>query len=138
MQNSSAFKAIDREDYDAFIEAQLQKATQTKHVKVAKLTVNNVQSMLSDLAQERDNAHDKMLLDTALFYSDKLISLLAKDPDACKMERYRWAKLLHEKGEYHRAAFALTTKNSYHLKDLSCRYLAAKCYVSSKFERIKF
>lgn len=130
MSKSINLSVVDRDKFDACLVEAFDKSLRTPQIKPEDVQGADVISLVKDIAEYRDGAAERMMDDTAIFFADKLVSLTSDQPDTCKMERYRWAKLLHEKGEYHRAAFALAVKNDYHIKDLSCRHLAAKCYVS--------
>lgn len=124
------FGVANRNRYDFVIEKARYISNNTDLEKPEKIKTEEIMSLVKEISEQRDGFIDRMMIDSAIFYTDKLVFLTKDDPENCKLELYRWAKLLHEKGEYYRAAFALNTKNSYHIKDLSCRHLAAKCYVS--------
>ena len=106
----------------------------SKITAAANITESSIHESIDSLASIRDKFEDLTLVDTAAFFTDKLITLYQNDTDGeddnnTKREAYRMAKLLHEKEEYHRAAHFIISRNI-HKSDLSCRYLAAKCYVS--------
>lgn len=105
--------------------------TLSKIKPTADITKQDVYDNVELLREVRDQLEELTLVDSAKFFTDKLITLLANDPSRVKEEVYRMAKLLHEKEEFHRAAFFITSRNL-HQQDLSCRYLAAKCYVCCK------
>lgn len=88
---------------------------------------NDLHNNVDQLRDLRDQFNELMLIDTATFFTDKLLTLTSDD----KNEVYNMAKLLYEKEEFQRAAFFITSRNL-HQNDLSCRYLAAKCYFDSK------
>lgn len=79
---------------------------------------------INTLKNIRNEFDELTLTDTAVFFTDKLVTLTNQSKD----EVYQMAKLLLEKEEFHRAAFYITSRNL-HLQDISCRHLAAKCYV---------
>lgn len=89
---------------------------------------NDLHNNVDQLRDLRDQFNELMLIDTATFFTDKLLTLTSDD----KNEVYNMAKLLYEKEEFQRAAFFITSRNL-HQNDLSCRYLAAKCYVCFSF-----
>lgn len=97
----------------------------SKLTPAADITEKDIYDNVEQLRELRDQFEEFMLVDTAKFFTDKLITLAKQDN---KEEVYRMSKLLHEKEEFHRAAFYITSRNL-HQQDLSCRYLAAKCYV---------
>lgn len=93
------------------------------------ISESQIHENLEQLAKLRDHFEDLTLVDTAAFYTDKLITCAKDGSASSKREAYRMAKLLHEKGEFHRAAHFIIMRGIHH-SDISCRYLAAKCYVS--------
>ncbi|KAH9414831.1 anaphase promoting complex subunit cdc16 [Dermatophagoides pteronyssinus] len=93
-----------------------------------KITKEQIYSNVDEIKNIRDDFEQMFLIDTAKFFTDKLITL---EQDHNDVEIYRMAKLLHQKEQYHRAAL-LITSNNFHLKNLSGRFLAAKCYFDCK------
>ena len=101
----------------------------SKIVSAPEISESQIHENLGLLAEIRDQFEDLTLIDSAAFYTDKLITCSNEGSPSSKREAYRMAKLLHEKEEFHRAAHFITLRGIHH-DDLSCRYLAAKCYVS--------
>lgn len=83
-----------------------------------------------DIAQLRNLVRqyiDKHLYKTAQFWADKAVSLSNGDVQ----DVYWFAQTLFLTGQYQRAAHVLTSKGLLQ-NNLSCRYLAAKCYAECK------
>ena len=99
----------------------------SKLLPAVEISEKDIYDNVDNLREVRDQFEEFTLVDSSKFFTDKLITLV-KDDNQKKEEIYRMAKLLHEKEEFHRAAFFITSRNL-HQNDLSCRYLAAKCYV---------
>ena len=124
----------------------------------APITAREIEANRDLLREIRDQFEALMMVDSALFFTDKLMTATpinstssstsraaaagggGSEEDQMEVEgtgevitgreeAYRMAKLLAEKEEFHRAAHYLTHR-SLHKIDLSCRYLAAKCHVS--------
>lgn len=106
----------------------------------APITAEQIDENLNLLRKVRDEFETLTMVDSALFFTDKLTTTTHHSSNCSpseeveqhvtfRREAYRMAKLLHEKEEYHRAAHYLTYRDL-HKVDLSCRYLAAKCHVS--------
>ncbi|OTF81508.1 hypothetical protein BLA29_007718, partial [Euroglyphus maynei] len=93
-----------------------------------KITKEQIYSNVDEIKKIRDDFEQMFMIDTAKFFTDKLITL---EQDHNDDEIYRMAKLLHQKEQYHRAALMITS-NNFHLKNLSARFLAAKCYFDCK------
>lgn len=122
----------------------------------APITAREIEANRDLLREIRDQFEALMMVDSALFFTDKLMTATpinstssstsraaaagggGSEEDQMEVEgtgevitgreeAYRMAKLLAEKEEFHRAAHYLTHR-SLHKIDLSCRYLAAKCH----------
>lgn len=74
----------------------------------------------------RDRQMQRQQYRSALFISDKI---LARKESATLADKYSVAKCLYHLGEYHRAAYWLTTKCID--RELNSQLLLVKCYVSN-------
>lgn len=124
MANSNAQSNVNASIFNAFNDA----------YNSTKITKRQIYSKVDQIKKIRDDFEKMFLVDTAQFFTDKLITLEHNDDhdNDADSEIYRMAKLLHQKEQYHRAALMIIS-NNFHLKNLSARYLAAKCYVCHLF-----
>ncbi|XP_052785133.1 cell division cycle protein 16 homolog isoform X1 [Mya arenaria] len=81
-------------------------------------------SRLRERVKEYIDKHD---YESALFWSDKLVTLSNGNVD----DVYWYAQCLYLIGQYHRAAHCILRKKL-HKNHLCCRYLAAKCHYACK------